>query len=85
MYGAPVRRLAVQEGAAYGAALLGHVVAGTFGDVGEAASAVRTLDEVTEPDPVRVEVYEEMYEVYRSLYGGLRESMHALVELATDR
>ncbi len=85
VYGAPVRRLAVQEGAAYGAALLGHVVAGTFGDVGEAASAVRTLDEVTEPDPVRVEVYDETYEVYRSLYGGLRGAMHALVELAADR
>jgi xylulokinase len=85
VYGAPVRRLAVQEGAAYGAALLGHVAAGTFGDVGEAASVVRTLDEATEPDPSRARVYEETYEVYRSLYGSLRERMHDLVDLAADR
>jgi xylulokinase len=81
VYGAPVHRLAVEEGAAYGAALLGHVAAGTFSDVGEATSVVRTLEEVTEPDPRRVRAYERTYEVYRSLYGTLRDDMHRLAEL----
>jgi xylulokinase len=81
VYGAPVHRLAVEEGAAYGAALLGHVAAGTFSDVGEAASVVRTLEDVTEPDPRRVRAYERTYEVYRSLYGTLRDDMHRLAEL----
>jgi xylulokinase len=78
-----VHRLAVEEGAAYGAALLGHIAAGTFADVDEATSVVRTLEQVTEPDPKRVQVYEETYAVYRSLYGMLREDMHRLVELAS--
>ena len=82
VYGAAVERLAIEEGAAYGAALLGHVAAGTFSDVAEATSVVRTLDEATEPDATRVEAYAETYEVYRSLYGTLREDMHRLTELA---
>jgi xylulokinase len=85
VYAAVVHRLAIQEGAAYGAALLGHVAAGTFADVGEATTVVRTIDEVTEPDPGRTAVYEETYEVYRSLYAPLREHMHQLVEQSRVR
>lgn len=84
VYGAAVHRLAIEEGAAYGAALLGHVAAGTFTDVDEATAVVRTLPDATEPDPKRVEIYEETYEVYRSLYGTLREDMHRLAALASD-
>jgi xylulokinase len=82
VYGCPVQRLEIEEGAAYGAALLGHVAAGTFADVDEATSVVRTLDEVTEPDPAHAAVYEETYAVYRSLYGTLRDDMHRLAGLA---
>jgi xylulokinase len=84
VYGAAVHQLAIEEGAAYGAALLGHVAAGTFADVDEATAVVRTLDEVTEPNPKRVETYEETYAVYRGLYGTLRDDMHRLTELATS-
>jgi xylulokinase len=83
VYGATVHRLAIEEGAAYGAALLGHVVAGNFADVGEATSVVRTLPEATEPDPAHSAVYEDAYGVYRSLYGKLREDMHRLAELGS--
>ncbi len=83
VYDAVVERLAIEEGAAYGAALLGHVAAGTFADVDEATSVVRTLDAVTEPDPTRVGAYDATYEVYRSLYGTLREDMHRLSDLAS--
>jgi xylulokinase len=82
VYGAPVERLAVEEGAAYGAALLGHVAAGTFADVDEATSVVSVLSEVTEPDPSRAAVYDDVYGVYRSLYGTLRGDMHRLSDLA---
>jgi xylulokinase len=83
IYGATVHQLAADEGAAYGAALLGHVAAGTFADVGEATSVIRTLDETAEPEPKHVGVYEETYEVYRSLYATLREDMHRLNALAS--
>jgi xylulokinase len=82
IYGTPVHRLAIEEGAAYGAALLGHVTAGTFADVNEATSVVRTLDETTDPDPKRVARYDEIYGVYRGLYARLREDMRRLAELA---
>ena len=82
IYGVPVHQLAVEEGAAYGAALLGHVAAGTFADVDEATSVIRTLDEAVEPQPKHLPIYEETYGVYRSLYGRLREDMHRLDALA---
>jgi xylulokinase len=77
VYGAPIQRLAIEEGAAYGAALLGHVAGGTFADVDEATSVVRTVEEVTEPTPSNA-VYEEAYAAYRRLYPALREDMHRL-------
>jgi xylulokinase len=82
VYRAPVERLAVEEGAAYGAALLGHVTAGTFAGVDEATSVVRILPEVTEPDPAHAAVYQDVYDVFRSLYGTLRDDMHRLSDLA---
>ena len=85
VYGTPVRRLEIEEGAAYGAALLGHVAAGTFADVDAAAGVVRTLDEVTEPDPRSSEVYAVRYPVYRDLYGTLRADMHRLTSLDAGR
>jgi xylulokinase len=83
VYGAAVLRLAIEEGAAYGAALLGHVTAGTFADVAEATSVVRTLDDPTEPDPGNVAAAEETYAVYRGLYGTLRDDMHRLTALTS--
>ncbi|HEY2965652.1 MAG TPA: xylulokinase [Actinomycetota bacterium] len=81
VYGLPVHRLQIEEGAAYGAALLGHVAAGTFAGVEEASGVVRTMTEVTEPDRRATEAYDSLYEVYRSVYASLREDMHRLAEL----
>jgi xylulokinase len=78
VYGRPVRRTVVDEGPAYGAALLGGVAAGAFADVGEASERVRLRAEVTEPDPERAKRYDELYEVYTSLYPALRDAMHML-------
>ncbi len=44
--GIPIERTAVEEGAAYGAALLGGVAAGVFADAAEAVAAcVRVRDD----------------------------------------
>ncbi|HYM63170.1 MAG TPA: xylulokinase [Gaiellaceae bacterium] len=70
--GLPLERTAVGEGAAYGAALLGGVAAGTFADVYEAVGAcVRTVETV-EPEPEWVEVYNSGYERFRALYPALQ-------------
>jgi xylulokinase len=70
--GIALERVAVEEGAAYGAALLGGVAGGVFADVGEAvASCVRTQG-LVEPDPAWAEVYAGALERYRALYPALR-------------
>ena len=84
VYDAPIHRMAIEEGAAYGAALLGHVSAGTFSSVDEATSVVRTREEVTEPDPKHAAVYQDMFAVYRSLYDTLRDDMHRLAGFAAS-
>jgi xylulokinase len=70
--GLPIRRAATDEGSAFGAALLGGVAAGVFGDVHEAvASCVRLLDPV-EPDPRWSAAYEDGYQRFQQLYPALR-------------
>jgi xylulokinase len=68
----PLERVAVEEGAAYGAALLGGVAGNVFADVHEATRVcVRARDGV-EPDPAWRDVYAARYDRYRSLYPALR-------------
>jgi xylulokinase len=70
--GVPLQRTAVAEGAAFGAALLGGVAAGTFADAREAVEAcVRVHDEIA-PRPEWARRYAEGYERYRALYPALR-------------
>src|SRR5204862_97967 len=56
--GIPLERTAVEEGAAYGAALLGGVAAGAFADVHEAGAASVRVRETVEPDPAWQAAYE---------------------------
>ncbi len=68
----PVERPVVEEGSAYGAALLAGVAAGTFADVHEAVEAcVRTSGRI-EPEPSWREAYEAGYARFRALYPALR-------------
>lgn len=71
----PLRRLAVEEGAAYGAALLAGVGARLFADVQEAVNTmVKPLDEQTIPDPNLVQVYRRLYPIYARLYPALNNT-----------
>jgi len=70
----PLERPVVEEGAAYGAAMLGGVAGGTWPDTESAVVAcVRVRDEV-EPDPAWVRVYAEGRERFRALYPALRDA-----------
>jgi xylulokinase len=69
----PVERLAVEEGAAYGAALLGGVAGGVWTGVDEAVGAcVRPRGRV-DPDPGWIELYRERRERFRALYPALHD------------
>ena len=68
----PLERLAVEEGAAYGAALLGGVAGGTFADVEEAVAACVHPRDAVEPVAEWIEPYAELRERYRALYPALK-------------
>ena len=69
--GIPLARVAVEEGAAYGAALLGGVAGGVFRDVHEAVERCVRERDVVEPVPAWQEAYAAGYERYRALYPAL--------------
>jgi xylulokinase len=73
----PLQRVAVQEGAAYGAALLAGVAGGVFADPREAVAACVAPGEVIEPDPAWAAVYAEGRERFRALYPALRAAAAA--------
>jgi xylulokinase len=71
--GVPLELTAVEEGAAYGAALLGGVAGGVFTDVGEAVAQCVRVRETVEPNPAWQTVYDEGYARFRLLYPALKE------------
>jgi xylulokinase len=70
--GLPLERTEVEEGAAYGAALLGAVKAGVFADAHEAVTACVRVQDRIEPAPAWQAAYENGYVRYRELYPTLR-------------
>jgi xylulokinase len=45
---------------------------------------VRLREEITEPDTDRAKIYEEHYEIFRSLYPATSTAMSHLTDLAAD-
>jgi xylulokinase len=70
----PLERVAVDEGAAFGAAILGGVAAGTWPDVHAGVTATVHARDRVEPVTEWVKVYSEERERYRALYPALRDT-----------
>jgi xylulokinase len=70
--GLPLELTAVEEGSAYGAALLAGVKTGVFPDVHAAVEACVRVRETVDPVPGWQEAYEEGYRRYRGLYPALK-------------
>jgi xylulokinase len=68
----PLQRTAVDEGASFGAALLGGVAGGEFADVHEAVAACVRPGEVVEPVAEWIEPYRAARERFVALYPALR-------------
>jgi len=66
------RTAASEEGAAFGAALLGGVAGDVFADAAEAVAACVRVTERIEPDPAWQEAYAGGYVRFRELYPALR-------------
>jgi xylulokinase len=75
----PLELTAVEEGSAYGAALLAGVRAGVFATAAEAVEACVSVRETVEPDAGSVQLYAEGYAQFRALYPALHEVDGAMV------
>jgi xylulokinase len=71
--GVPLELTAVEEGSAYGAALLGGVAGGVFPDVRTAVEQCVRVRETIEPDPAWRAAYEDGYARFRRLYAATKE------------
>jgi xylulokinase len=71
--GIPLELTAVEEGSAFGAALLAGVAGGAYSSVHEAVSRCVRVRETIEPNAEWARVYEDLYPRYRALYPALKE------------
>src|SRR5262249_42016653 len=72
VYGRPVETVAVEEGAAYGAALLAGVGAGVWPSVDEACDRVVRTASVTRPDQKTIDIMHGRYAAYRRVYPAIK-------------
>jgi xylulokinase len=70
--GLPLELTTLEEGSAFGAALLAGVADGVFADGREAVAACVRVRETIEPNARWAEVYEEGYARFRALYPAIR-------------
>ena len=68
----PLERVAVEDAAAFGAALLGGVAGGVWPDVPAAVAATVRPRATIEPVPEWIAPYREEHERFRALYPALR-------------
>jgi sugar (pentulose or hexulose) kinase len=61
------------ERAGVGAAILGGIAAGVLSGFKEAQSFAPRFDEVTQPDPARVEAYQRAYVRFKGVYPRLKD------------
>jgi xylulokinase len=72
--GVPLELTAVEEGSAYGAALLAGVAAGAFASAQEAVEACVRVRGRVEPNAAWASAYEEGYARFRALYPAIRNA-----------
>ena len=73
--GLPIERTRVEEGSAFGAALLGGVAGNVFSDVHAAVEAAVATADVVDPDPDWIDVYADLQARYRALYPALNDGV----------
>ena len=71
----PLERVAVDEGAAFGAAILGGVAANIWPDVHGAVAATVRPGQPIEPVPEWVPIYRDRHERFKALYPALRGAL----------
>lgn len=78
-----VTTLRVEQGPAYGVALLAAVGDGAYPSIEAACAATIEVATQTPPEKAAVKKYKKLFPIYQSLYGRLRETMTQLAEYQT--
>ena len=81
VFGCELVTINVDEGPAFGVALLAGVGAGLYPSVPEACKQTIRVVSSTAPNPKQAQIYEELYQVYRALYPALKPSFDRLASL----
>jgi xylulokinase len=82
IFGSQVVNLAVEEGPAYGAALLAIAADQDAAGVTQVSEACVKTTNRHHPQDAHVERYNQLYAIYREVYPVLRENMHNLSQFA---
>ncbi len=80
VFGKKITRLEVEQGPAFGVALLAAVGDGAYKSIEAACSATIKVAEETKPDKKATANYNRLFPIYRDLYGQVKGSMSALAE-----
>ncbi|MGB7343782.1 MAG: xylulokinase [Pirellulaceae bacterium] len=78
VFGKKITTLKVEQGPAYGVALLAAVGDGAYRSIESACAATIEVAEQTPPDKKAAKAYDRLFPVYQSLYGQLKDSMAEL-------
>jgi len=76
-----ITTLKVEQGPAFGVALLAAVGDGAYKDIGEACKATIQVAAQTPPGKKAAKTYEKLFPVYRSLYGSLKDDFAVLAKV----
>ena len=74
VFGIPIYTLKVEEGPAYGAAILAMVGAEEYNNVNEAVNALVTTESVAYPNERLIKNYEKRYRKFQKLYPALKDA-----------
>ena len=74
VYGIPAIRTAISEAGLAGAAICAGVGVGLYQNVHEGVACMIRIGESYEPNPVRHQIYNELYDIYSSAYQALKDS-----------
>jgi len=77
-----VKTIQADEGPAFGAAIIAAVGGKIFDSFDEATKEFVKLGKSIEPIPKNSEIYDELYDIYRSLYKPLKDKYEKLFEIA---
>ena len=84
IFGIEVARIGVDEGPAYGAAILAAVGAGLFRSVEEACTRLVRVVDARSFDTERAQVYQRLYELYHPLYATLKGFFDSDADFVSD-